>query len=263
MTPSRFGRLGSIARRRTSATHERQTPCTPDGRRLYAIGDIHGRYDLLLELQERIRHDAQAHPDRRQVIVYLGDYIDRGPESREVLEHLIEHPLEGMESIHLMGNHEQGLLGFLRDPDACTAWLMYGGLATLASYGIGRWTDGFEKPPSRLAHELQRAMPETHRRFLERLERYRCLGDYLFVHAGIRPNVPIEEQTLADLLWIRDDFLRFDRPHPYVVVHGHQVTNRPESRPNRIGIDTGAFATGRLTCLILDGTERIFIDTAP
>ncbi|MBK1719631.1 metallophosphoesterase family protein [Thiocystis violacea] len=253
--------LGFLKRRRAAFSADSPPPCTPDGMRIYAIGDIHGRCDLLRLLQDRIRADAERHPGKRWVVIYLGDYVDRGSESREVLEQLCMRPLVGFDSFHLLGNHEQALLGFMRNPESFSNWLTYGGLATLGSYGVGATSSGAPGALKRMARELSMAMPETHLLFLERLEIHRRFGDYLFVHAGIRPDVPIEAQSLDDLLWIREDFLRYTKLYPLFVVHGHHIQDEPDIRTNRIGIDTGAFATGCLTSLVLDGEERSFIDT--
>jgi serine/threonine protein phosphatase 1 len=235
----------------------------PAGRRIYVVGDIHGRADLLRQLHGMILADSGAHRNRQRVVVYLGDYVDRGLESRQVLDMLLDEPLQGFEQVHLLGNHEQAMLDFLEDPAIGPAWLYYGGAATLYSYGINAQA----RPPEgaeRFAHlsaELGQLLPSRHVRFLRRLSLYHMEGDYLFVHAGIRPGVTIERQKADDLLYIRDEFLSFREPHERIVVHGHTITNDPDVRPNRIGIDTGAFATGRLTCLVLDGPERRFLQT--
>jgi serine/threonine protein phosphatase 1 len=235
----------------------------PAGRRIYVVGDIHGRADLLAQMHGLIQDDASRHRSRHRVVVYLGDYVDRGLESRQVIDMLLEEPLSGFEQIHLLGNHEQAMLDFLEDPSIGPAWLYYGGAATLYSYGINAQA----KPPegaerfANLSVELARLLPPLHLRFLRRLALHHIEGDYLFVHAGVRPGVPIERQQPEDLLYIRDEFLNFADTYGRIVVHGHTITNDPDVRPNRIGIDTGAFATGRLTCLVLDGPERRFIQT--
>ncbi len=235
----------------------------PTGRRIYVVGDIHGRADLVRHLHGKILADATAQPDRQRVVVYLGDYVDRGLESRQVIDLLLDEPLHGFEQIHLLGNHEQAMLDFLEDPGIGPAWLYYGGAATLYSYGINaqaRPPEGSERF-SHLSGELVRLLPPRHLHFLRRLALHHVEGDYLFVHAGIRPGVPIQRQQREDILYIRDEFLDFPETHGRIVVHGHTITNDPDVRPNRIGIDTGAFATGRLTCLVLDGDERRFIQT--
>ncbi|MBI3452117.1 MAG: serine/threonine protein phosphatase [Rhodospirillales bacterium] len=235
----------------------------PAGSCVYAIGDIHGRADLLADLHERIVRDAARRSARRKVVVYLGDYIDRGYESRQVIDLLLDRPLAAFERVHLIGNHEQSMLTFLDDLAIGPAWLQYGGLEALFSYGIvvdrGAGDEG-----ARLAKaqkELRAKLPQRHLEFLKSLARMHIEGDYLFVHAGIRPGVPLERQDERDLLWIRDEFLASTADHGKVVVHGHSISERPELRRNRIGIDTGAFATGRLTGLVLEGTRQDIIDT--
>jgi serine/threonine protein phosphatase 1 len=253
--------IGLFRKRQAPPSSLDSSPRVPQEMRIYAIGDIHGRYDLLRQLQALILADAASHPTKQKTIVYLGDYIDRGPESREVIEHLSGQPLPGFTSIHLLGNHEQALLGFLQRPDAYANWLQYGGLATLVSYGVRANWSSDSGVLNRMGAELAANLPDRHRAFLAQLDLYRVLEDYLFVHAGIRPAVPIAIQNPDDMLWIRDEFLHYKKPHPYVIVHGHHIHEEPEVKANRIGIDTGAFATGRLTCLVLDGDTRAFIDT--
>ena len=234
-------------------------PMVPAGSRIYAIGDIHGRADLLAELHRLIRADAERAPARR-VAVYLGDYVDRGLQSREVIDLLLSAPLEGFDRVHLKGNHEAALLDFLDDGRIGPAWMRVGGDATLASYGVARAVGGdaaFEITRSHFGEML----PESHVRFLRRLAMWHDEGDYRFVHAGVRPGVPLDRQSETDLLWIRDEFLLFRGSLERVIVHGHTITEDPDVQPNRIGIDTGAFATGRLTCLVLEGTERRFLST--
>ena len=235
----------------------------PAGRRVYVVGDIHGRADILRQLQGMILADAAAHQNRQPVVVYLGDYIDRGLESCQVLDLLLDEPLPEFEEVRLLGNHEQAMLDFLEDSGIGPAWLYYGGAATLYSYGINAQA----RPPEgadrfdHLSDELVRLLPPRHLQLLRELALYHIEGDYLFVHAGIRPGLPIERQQREDLLYIRDEFLNFSDSHGRIVVHGHTITSSPDVRPNRIGIDTGAFATGRLTCLVLDGAERRFLQT--
>lgn len=247
------------AERRTEPVPAR----APVGRRIYVVGDIHGRADLVGLLHERILADAAQHPRRRPLVVYLGDYIDRGLESRQVLDMLLEQPLAGFEAVRLLGNHEQAMLDFLEDPRVGPAWLYYGGAATLYSYGINAQAsppEGVERF-QHLSHELRHLLPPEHLEFLRRLSLHHIEGDYLFVHAGIRPGVPIDRQQRDDLLYIRDEFLNSALNHGRIVVHGHTITSEPDVQPNRIGIDTGAFATGRLTCLVLDGASRTFLQT--
>ncbi len=234
----------------------------PAGTRVYAVGDIHGQYDLLRRIRRLISEDADASSRGRNVAVYLGDYIDRGPGSREVIETMLNEPLSGFEEIFLKGNHEDFMLEFMDDPSIGEPWYINGGDATLASYGIGR--TAIKEGAARFSNvrdELRRKLPVEHMAFLRDLEMFHVEGDYVFVHAGIRPGRRIEEQRARDLLWIRRDFLSSDADHGCCVVHGHSISPDPEIRHNRIGIDTGAYYTGRLTSLVLDGAERRMIQT--
>jgi serine/threonine protein phosphatase 1 len=234
----------------------------PRGLRVYAIGDVHGRLDLLDRLLDQIDEDGAAAPDLVKYIVYLGDYVDRGPHSSGVIERLAAGPPPGFGAIPLKGNHEASMLEFLEDIRIGPNWLTYGGTATLASYHVQ--PPHADSPPEDLTYAqemLGRALPPAHRTFLESLRTSVTIGDYVFVHAGVRPGVPLDRQREDDLLWIREDFLRSTADHGKVVVHGHTISPEPEVRPNRIGIDTGAFATHRLTCLVLEGTERRFLVT--
>ena len=238
-------------------------PAVPAGSRIYAIGDVHGRLDLLVRLEELIAADAAAADARRRVIVYLGDYVDRGPESRGVIERLMRRPLPGFEPFHLLGNHEDYLLQFLENAAVGPNWCTYGGSETLASYGVrppSSFTlrvDDFEIARRGLAEKI----PPAHVAFMRGLKLTHEEGGYLFVHAGVKPGVALAEQQAEDLLWIRNEFLDSAEDFGACVVHGHTIVEVPEERSNRIGIDTGAFATGRLTALVLDGTERRFIQT--
>ncbi len=238
-------------------------PTTPPGTRLYAIGDIHGRLDLLVELRRRVAEDVARNPAMRHVLIHLGDYVDRGPESRGVIELLLDQPLPGVESVHLLGNHEDSLMRFLDDVSIGPSWLYYGGVATLASYGIDarHLVGGDARHLFGIQEELRRRLPSRHLSFLQRLPLSHVEGDYAFVHAGIRPGLPMQAQRREDLLWIRDEFLTSPVDHGKVVVHGHTISPRPELLPNRIGIDTGAFASGRLTCVVLAGERRVILST--
>lgn len=230
----------------------------PDDR-VYAIGDIHGRLDLLDRLYRLIRQDSDNEPPGRRVVVHLGDYVDRGPDSRGVIERVITPPLPGFQSVALMGNHDFMMLGFLDRPaEVGPGWIMNGAGATLASYGVDlpRRLDADEM--ARAAGALAQALPSSHRAFLDRLVPHYRAGPFLFVHAGIRPGRPIDAQDFADLIWIREEFLDSPADHGAVVVHGHSITREPDFRPNRIGIDTGAYRSGRLTALrVGDGATKI------
>ena len=234
-----------------------EIPRIPDGIRVYAVGDVHGRSDLLGRLHARIRLDAADAPETERRLVYLGDYVDRGPDSRGVLETLAGAPMPGFSAVHLKGNHEDFLLRFLEDPSLASLWLYNGGDATLRSYGI----EPAGAAPEALAQALRAALPAAHLRFLEGLVLTYEEGDYFFAHAGVRPGVPLEAQDEEDLLWVREDFLHSAAGFGKVIVHGHTPGAEADFAPNRIGIDTGAFATGRLTCLVLAGTGRKLLHT--
>jgi serine/threonine protein phosphatase 1 len=238
------------------------TPAVPEGHRVYAVGDIHGRSDLLDRLLGLVTTDIQADTPTQAHLVLLGDYIDRGLDSRGVLDRLSQ-PAEGpYGTICLKGNHEDSLLRFLDDVSVGHGWLRYGGLATLVSYGIAR-PDRMDEATflDHAQEQLRRHLPPRHLAFLHRLKLQVRVGDYQFVHAGVRPGVPLDRQDPDDLIWIRDEFLHSDADYGAVVVHGHSITDEPHIRHNRIGIDTGAFATGRLTCLVLEGETRRFLTT--
>jgi serine/threonine protein phosphatase 1 len=236
---------------------------TPPGTRLYAIGDIHGRLDLLRRLQALIVDDAARSRAQRRVLVYIGDYIDRGPDSAGVLDLLLDRPLPGFEIVHLLGNHEDTFLRFPDDMAVGPSWLTYGGVQTLESYDVevppGSWRD--ERELRRLQGEVRKRVPRRHLEFMRGLPLTHIEGNYLFAHAGIRPGIPLERQEREDLLWIRDEFLHSSADHGKIVVHGHTISEAPVVLPNRIGIDTGAFHTDRLTCVVLDGSAREFLQT--
>ncbi len=235
-------------------------PQIPDGQRVYCIGDIHGRADLLGQLHKMILNDAEGYGGVK-TIVYLGDYIDRGEHSRQVIETLLSQPLPDFEAIHLLGNHEQAMQDFMQRPEATASWLSFGGRETLHSYGVTLTHIPTLRDMPQLAGQLERKLPGTHRAFLHNCtESWRC-GSYYFVHAGIRPGVPLDRQTLEDHLWIREEFLYSNANHGLIVVHGHSIAPQVETLPNRIGIDTGAFATGILTCLILEADQQRLLQT--
>ena len=238
------------------------SPAVDEGTRIYAVGDIHGRADLLHRIQDLIRDDAATAAGLRKVVVYLGDYVDRGPESFQVVEHLITHPLEGFESVHLKGNHEEFLIRFIDDGTMGAAWMMNGGNATLVSYNISAFNLFFgQRGLGRAQKRLARTIPRNHLDFYRGLRLTHVEGDYLFVHAGLRPGVAYDEQKEGDMIWIRDAFLETDQDFGKMVVHGHSIQAMPDVRAHRIGIDTGAYHTGRLTCLVLEGPTRRFLQT--
>ncbi len=235
--------------------------CVPGNTRVYAVGDVHGRVDLLRKMHEAILKDVEAAAANRKVVVYLGDYVDRGPDSKHVVDLLLDRPLSGFERCHLMGNHEAFLLEFLIDIEAGPGWFFNGGLQTLASYGVkvGKNDEISFDTLVRIQDDFLRRVPERHINFFRKLDFYRTEGDYFFVHAGVRPGIPLVNQSDEDMLWIRDEFLASDQEYEKMIVHGHTITWEPDVRGNRIGIDTGAFASGVLTALVLDGAERRFL----
>lgn len=233
----------------------------PDGLRVYCVGDIHGRADLLKRLHAQIASDACDYSGRK-IVVYLGDYIDRGEQSKEVLDLLLSEPLAGFAAVFLRGNHEQTVLDFLQQHQVGIGWLTFGGMATLASYGVR-----ISKLPARdedykkLQAELARSMPPDHLFFLQKTGLSYTLGSYYFVHAGVKPGIALQHQQPYDQLWIRDEFLASRDFHEKIIIHGHSITEMPELLPNRINIDTGAYASGRLTALILENSTQRLLQT--
>ena len=229
---------------------------------VYAIGDIHGCADLLRRLHERIAADAGTRRASRRILVHLGDYVDRGAGARDVLDRIADGAPPGFETVNLLGNHDAWFLRFLDDPEAGPEWLANGGQATLLSYGVSPRP---ELPPDArmeaIRQRLAAQVPPRHSRLLARARLFHRVGDYLFVHAGLKPRVPLDQQTETDLLWIRDEFLDSREDHGYVVVHGQTVVDEAEVHANRIAVDTGAYATGRLSALVLQGDERGFLTT--
>jgi serine/threonine protein phosphatase 1 len=233
-------------------------PKLPDGMRIYAIGDIHGRADLLLNVFAAIDHHIARSAPTRALQVFLGDYIDRGPASRQAIELLTERSRRH-ESIFLKGNHEAFLFEVLQDPSRLEAWKEYGGFQTLMSYGLAPSIKPGRDEQKELVEALWRVMPDHHRHFFKNLRSSFVCGDFFFAHAGVKPGVPLRQQREEDLLWIRDEFLQSEADFGKFVVHGHTPVQKPELRPNRINIDTGAFATGILTLLTIQGEQMFAI----
>lgn len=228
----------------------------PDGQRVYAIGDVHGHFDLLIGLLRRIKADTEQRGGGETHVVMLGDLIDRGPHSAEVVEYLRAHRDDFATFHFIAGNHEEAMLASLSgavSPEE-GGWLDFGGRETMLSYGADPAL--LDAPGSGFAQSMRRFVPRVHLDFMEGFADSVRIGDYLFVHAGIRPGVPLDRQDSRDLRWIRQPFLDDDRDHGVLVVHGHTITNEPDIRHNRIGIDTGAYSTGVLTALALEGGER-------
>lgn len=233
----------------------------PHGRLIYAIGDVHGRADVLADLLATVKKDAEGLGASERELIFLGDYVDRGPDSRGVIEQILALDGEpGVSVLALKGNHEEAMLEFMKDASFGPVWAQHGGGATLRSYGVEPPANRMDDTQwQRAQGELAAAMPAEHKRFLEGLTTHCKRGDYVFVHAGIRPGVPLEEQTERDMLWIRREFLEHGKPLGHVVVHGHTPESQPFAGPHRIGVDTGAYYSGRLTAVRLWGNERSFV----
>ena len=225
----------------------------PPGVRIYAIGDIHGRADLLRILLGKVDADRKSRPVERTITVFLGDYIDRGPSSKDVLDILLDYRAS-FETVFLNGNHEKFAVDFLQNPSVIETWRSCGGFETLLSYGLKPSLSSSVDERLRLSRELAECMPIDHLSFLTSLQLYFQCGEFLFVHAGIRPKVRLRDQDEKDLLWIRDVFLEYEKPFEMFVVHGHTPVHAPDMQSNRLNIDTGAFATGRLTCVAIEGS---------
>jgi len=234
-------------------------PQLPAGYRLYAIGDIHGRDDLLAELLAGIEADSARRDPAKRVVVFLGDLIDRGPASKEVVERLRTYRPAGTRLVFLAGNHEEVLLRILDGESRLVPdWLRFGGAECLRSYGAD--PDRLRRiAPARALETIRSAIPQSHAEFLRSFDDTFCAGNYLFVHAGIRPGIPLAEQAPSDLRWIREPFLTDGADHGFLVVHGHTIREGIDERTNRIGIDTGAYRFGVLTAVGLEGGDRWFI----
>jgi len=241
----------------SSATPARSVAASaPADTRIYAVGDIHGRADLLSEIIERIDDDVRRRPIAHTVEVYLGDYVDRGPDSRTVID-LLAVRLVANHAICLRGNHEAVMEGFFQDPAILHYWQQLGGMQTLASYGVE------PRNGTETAGDLHRSFlgifPRAHELFMQCLRYQFSCGDFLFVHAGIRPDIPIDQQKPDDLIWIRNEFLDSAQDHERFIVHGHTPVPHPDIRRNRINIDTGAWKTGTLTCIAIEGSTILFL----
>jgi serine/threonine protein phosphatase 1 len=230
----------------------------PDGLRVYAVGDVHGRADLLDNVLSRVDADLAKRPIHHSVRVFLGDYIDRGPESPEVVDRLVRCGRRNS-VIFLKGNHESYLARFLADSKILDMWRREGGLNTLVSYGLRPSVSSGSQEKAQLSTALNQILPLSHRLFFGQLKTMFACGDFLFVHAGIRPGIPLENQKEQDLLEIREDFLQYKKPLSKFIIHGHSPVMEPDVRTNRINIDTGAYATNRLTCIMLENDEFAFI----
>lgn len=234
-------------------------PNVPPDVRVYAIGDVHGCADKFEGLLDRINEDHAARPSKRLVIVLLGDLIDRGPDSAGVVRRAMRLA-QSEHEVHLIaGNHEELLLGACAgDPKALRVFARNGGRDTALSYGVPE-ADYDAADFDALYHLLESHVPTTHRDFLERMEDIVVIGDYAFVHAGVRPGVAFADQRPEDMRWIRDRFLSHVEPFERFVIHGHTITETVDEQPNRIGIDTGAYLGGPLTAVALEDDRRWFL----
>lgn len=240
----------------SAANSQSVAASTPANTRIYAVGDIHGRADLLIEIIARIDEDLRRRPIQHAVEVYLGDYVDRGAHSSTVIDVLAVRLVENR-AVCLRGNHEALMEDFLRDPAYFDHWQQLGGMQTLASYGVELRSD--TETEIDLHRRFAAAFPRAHQLFLQCLRYHFTCGDFLFVHAGIRPNVSIEQQDLNDLIWIRHEFLDSAEDHGMFIVHGHTPVPHPDLRRNRINIDTGAWRSGTLTCIAIEGTAILVL----
>ncbi|MFZ5704581.1 MAG: metallophosphoesterase family protein [Pseudomonadota bacterium] len=233
----------------------------PEGQRWYAIGDIHGRYDLLDDLLRRIDRDDEMRGETDTRLLFLGDYVDRGPDSAAILDLMIKLDTGDDRVVFLGGNHEEVLLAVAEgNRKAAALFHKMGGRETLLSYGAAA-ADYDKADPAGVIDLVRAHVPEPHLSWLRRLRHSFRAGDYYFAHAGIRPGIPLDQQQGSDLRWIRGEFLDDNGDHGPIIVHGHSVRSEVEERTNRIGIDTGAYASGRLTALGLERDERWLLQT--
>jgi len=238
-------------------------PSVPPGYRVYAVGDVHGRLDLLDDALSRIEADIDSRARAQNIIVFLGDLIDRGPSSAQVIERVRTYRRPAVRTVFLSGNHEEVLLRLLRGESRFLRdWLSFGGAQCARSYGISS-TALKRMDPGQAVEVLRQKIPGHDQAFLKSFVDTFRIGSYLFVHAGVRPGVPLSDQTQADLRWIRRPFLENDDDHGFVVVHGHTIAEQVDVRANRIGLDTGAYRSGVLTAMGLEGRERWFLQTEP
>lgn len=241
---------------------DRPLPSVPDGLRVYAIGDIHGRRDLLDQLLDMIDDDGDRRGECETHLILLGDLVDRGPDSRAVVERAMTLGHDYDRASFLMGNHEEVMLGAITgDPRLVRFFNRIGGRETILSYGLP--VNQYRSMElEELAEAIPELFPQQHIDFISGFDDQIIIGDYVFVHAGIRPQVPLSEQTAQDMRWIREEFIKDKTHHEKYVIHGHTISEQIDEQPNRIGIDTGAYLSDQLTAIGLEGTERWFLQTA-
>jgi serine/threonine protein phosphatase 1 len=244
-------------RRRKNAIRIASAPAQT---RIYAIGDVHGCFDELLDLTQMISADLLSRPVLRTIFVFMGDYVDRGPCSRDVLG-LLSDLMHEENTVFLRGNHESIFLDFLKDAQVLGEWRHFGGVETLQSYGVpvGRVRQGFGFEEARF--DLLQRMPRRHVDFLLRTRASYQAGDYFFCHAGVDPERPLDRQHHQDLMWVRKKFLAHEGLMSKKIVHGHTAVEHAENHPGRINIDTGAYSSGKLSCAVLEGTDVKFLST--
>ena len=260
MAKARSHTMLNAIRRLFVRESEPPTAAIPAGERVYAVGDIHGRLDLFERMIDLIEADDAASEPARTTVILLGDLVDRGPDSAAVVARA--RAWQQVRPVRILaGNHEEMFLKSFEDTDVLKHFLRFGGKETVLSYGIDpeayRTADVDE-----VQAMMHAAVPEEERRYIAGFEDLIAIGDYLFVHAGIRPRTSLEEQQVKDLRWIREPFLSHPEPFGAVVVHGHTITDGPVDRGNRIGIDTGAYVSGRLTALVLEGGNRRYLEAS-
>lgn len=252
-----------ILKRLLARRFAQSSECMVDaGERIYAIGDIHGRLDLLDRLLELIAEDTAKRAPSKISLVFLGDLVNRGGQSKGVIDRLVALNKAGPNLVFLKGNHEEILINAYKG-DRRSARLLHrvGGRQTLISYGVSP-VDYDQSDLSGLGSLINQNVPKAHIDFLEGFRDWYGNGDYFFVHAGIRPGTPLDQQKASDLRWIRREFLESQQHHGKMIIHGHNITESVDEQRNRIGIDTGAYLTGQLTAIGLEGASRWYLSTA-
>lgn len=245
----------SLFKKKSPQKAQRRARSGPADKRCYAIGDVHGCLAELQSLLARIEADHRSKPAKQAAVVFLGDLVDRGPDTKGVIDLLRSHPLPFADMYLLMGNHEEMMLKALRKkPETIERWFHYGGDMTALSYGVGPG-EMTGRDAEFQQQRLRSAIPQSHLDFLSKGYESLRFGDYLLVHAGVRPGVELDNQSRRDLMWIREGFIESDAEHGAMIVHGHTISDGVEVLPNRIGVDTGVYQTGILSAICLENTE--------